>query len=154
VIFFGRFVRPIDEKEIADLNAIVVVERDAAFSLLSVDEGAVSALLVLDQVAVSFFENMGVKSAGGGNVDLDFAVGVAADPGDRMDERVLRTGGFPVENLQGRGHAFTHWDSSSGNRKQSRHCSFIRKRPQVSICYQKAASGRILRLPLPNAEIA
>ena len=66
-------------EEIADFDAVVVLQQGAAADLLVVDEGAVAAFAVLDVILALDAKDMGVLAADGGVVDDDLAVAVPAE---------------------------------------------------------------------------
>ena len=67
-----------DGEEVADADLVVVLERGAAGDGLAVDEGAVAALLVLDEELAVDAEDLGVLAADRGDRDDDGAIRVAA----------------------------------------------------------------------------
>jgi hypothetical protein len=65
--------------EVADADAVVILQGRAGVDGLVVDEGAVTALLVLDEVLAADADDLSVFAADRGDGDDDGALGVTAE---------------------------------------------------------------------------
>ena len=85
---------------IANDKLVAFIERRAIGEALVVEERAVAALQVFDEVAAALAKDRGMAAAHGGHIDRHFAVGTAADDGPIAIELEARARSRTFDKLQ------------------------------------------------------